>query len=364
MAGRSNVLLRVIKGFTLLSAQGGSLYALLIIPLLLFPLNLRASSYEGLGPLNLSPVGLSDVFRSIPSFVAPNDHPEGKLQITFTTRMINIWAYHLVPDVSLPVIDQYPPYPFLYGSFLLDMEIYHMCMRASFMSSPNTRLELIVPVEYQGGGITDRPIEGFHRLFNLTQHRRDQWPRSRCYFMFVTPYGQRVTYGSGDIGGFYIGNIGLGGSWKIRASSPALSLRLLVNLPTTNEPYPFDEGLSVTAQASLSWRHGNLFFYHGLGYTWYESDKRYIDVKTGRFSFMTAIEYAMTRNFSIVLNSIAASPTADYPELEDYIVEVSVGLKKRLKTSTVEFDLIENLLYYDNSPDFGLQLSIKTPVNW
>jgi len=336
---------------------------LLIVVIVIFlPLNLNAFSY-GLGPLNLPPVGLSNVFRDTPCFIGPDDHVKGRVQFTFMTRVANIWAHHLIPGVHLSTIDNDPDYPFQYGSFLLDMEVYHMSLRTSILTSPRTRMELIIPFEYQAGGITDRLIEDFHSTFNITQHRRKQWPRSRCYFMFVTPYGKRLTYDSGDIGGLYIGNIGLGGSWKVMDSSPELLFRFLMNLPTSNEPYPFDEGLSVTAQLTMSWRYSDLFFYHGLGYTRYNSDKRGIDVKSGRFSIMSAIEYSITDNFSVVLNGTAATPAAEhYPELEDYIVEVSLGFKKRIKKSIIEFDLIENMLYYDDSPDFGMQVSIKSPL--
>jgi hypothetical protein len=51
-----------------------------------------------------------------------------------------------------------------------------------------------------------------------------------------------------------------------------------------------------------------------------------------------------------------ASRVADYPELDEPVVEFSMGFKTILGPGVLEFGLIENLFFVDNSPDCGVQL--------
>jgi len=54
---------------------------------------------------------------------------------------------------------------------------------------------------------------------------------------------------------------------------------------------------------------------------------------------------------------VVASSTADYPELDNPIIELTLGFKKRIRNGVLEFELIENLFFFDNSPDIGAHVA-------
>jgi hypothetical protein len=337
-------------------------HLLCIFIILLFSSSNAFADPLGLGPFDLPPLNPAESFREIPSFVVSDDNAEGKVQLTWTARWTNVWAFNAKSDYPLDSLtDPSAPAP-PYGIFLLDMEIHHHSFRFSYLTSPSTRVELCLPFYYISGGTMDSYIEGFHDAWHISQHRRDEWPKNQIYMIFVHPNGERIEYNRDDLGGIFIGNLGLGGSWKIKENNPDIALRLFANLPTTNAPEVFEENdLNITLQSTASWRFKKFILHDGIGFTWYRSEGiNGLDLERHRFSFMHTFEYPVSRDFSLILHGVMASPVADYPELDEFNVGLSFGFKRRLNNCVIELSTTENMFFFNNSPDIGVHFAIKT----
>ena len=117
-------------------------------------------------------------------------------------------------------------------------------------------------------------------------------------------------------------------------------------------------GIDTTLQVSLAWHRGRFCGYHGGGATFYGSDGiDELNLRKRRYTMLHAVEYMTSPSFSWVLHLVAASPAADYPELKNPVVELTFGFKKRFRKGVLECGLIENLFFYDNSPDIGVHLA-------
>ena len=318
---------------------------------------------QGLGPFHLPAVGFSEMFRETPMFISPYDHQEGRVQFNMAMRWFNVWTYHIQPQEGYDG-DEYDwgthpeDFPFGHGSFLLDMETVSFNPRISVKLNEKIQVDATVPVIYQCGGILDGFVEGFHDTFGIDQHNRDKWERNGTAMLYVSPTG-RIIDSSRQIPGTFLGNIVVGGSYRLRHAAPALGLRLLCKFPTSTMDDGWKQnGIDATLQAALAWNNGQFNGYHGAGVTVYGSDGiDELELKKLRFSLLNAIEYMISPTLSLLAHLVAASPTADYPELDKPIVELTLGFKKRMGRGMLEFGLIENLFFYDNSPDMGVHVA-------
>jgi len=321
-------------------------YMLVIVP--------DVAQAAGMGPFHLPAVGFGEMFRETPMFIAPDDHRQGRVQINLAARWFNVWTFHEEADRPYDWKEDPDTFPFEHGSFLLDMETVSLNPRVSVKVTENVCLEATVPVVYQSGGILDGAIEGFHDLFGIDQHNRDKWEQNGTSLMYVSPDGNIID-SSGDVGGTFLGNIVFGGSYRFRAFGPAMGVRVLCKLPTSTMDDGWKQnGIDVSLQTTLSWHHNQIFGYHGVGATFYGS--KGIDelkLERQRYSMMNALEYAWSPGFSLLAHLVVASPSADYPELDNPIIELTIGFKKRIGNGVFEFGLIENLFFFDNSPDIG-----------
>jgi hypothetical protein len=61
---------------------------------------LQYADAANMGPFNVPPIGLGELFRETPQFIIPDDHKGTVFQISTSLRWLNIWAYHMVSEPS------------------------------------------------------------------------------------------------------------------------------------------------------------------------------------------------------------------------------------------------------------------------
>lgn len=298
------------------------------------------------------------MFRETPMFISPYDHCDGKVQFNMTMRWFNVWTLNVEAEEKYDWNTPPEDFPFQHGSFLLDMETISINPRISIKLSEKFSVNATIPVVHQCGGILDGFIEGFHDTFGIGQHDRDKWERNGTSLLYVSPGGKINDY-SDQIPGTFFGNIVLGGSYRLKSFMPGLGFHLLCKLPTSNMEDGWEQnGIDTTIQASLAWHGGRFCGYHGAGITFYGSDGiDELELKMRRYTMLNSLEYRFSPTFSLLAHLVAASPAADYPELDDPVVELTLGFKKRMPKGMLEFGLIENLFFYDNSPDIGMHVA-------
>lgn len=309
------------------------------------------------GALSASRSGGRRVYSNGASLCHPfSDSYQGRIELGMDVRWLNTWVHNVEPESASGWGNGQDTSELKYGSFLYDVET--LAFTPSILYRANDRLTFgfQLPVAIQGGGVLDGLIEGFHSMIGVGQHGRDEWPRDSSYYMFVDR--DDVVHDKSDqIKRFLTGDVQLSASMLV-SQWPMLTARAIVKLPTSRI-YDDQEnsGTDVTLQGIWSWQWGPVAGYHGVGSTFYtRSGDDDLDLERFRFSTLNSFEYMTSESFSWVLSMNSASKVADYPELDKPVVELTMGFKTILGPGVLEFGIIENLFFFDNSPDAGVQL--------
>jgi len=316
-----------------------------------------AVATAGLGPFRIPALGAGEFFRTVPSFVSPfSDSMQGSVELGMDVRWLNTWVYHVESDSSVDWVDFKDTTELKHGSFLFDVETLAFIPSILYRVGDRLTLGFEVPVAIQGGGILDGFIEGFHSMVGVGQHNRDDWSRGSSHY--ITVDRNDVAHNKSDeIKRFITGDVQLSASMLV-SQCPMLTARAIVKLPTSRIYDDLENsGTDVTLQGLWSWQWGAVAGYHGVGGTVYSrGGDENLDLERFRFSTMNSFEYMHSETLSWVLSLNTASRVADYPELDEPVVELTMGFKKVLGPGVLEFGIIENLFFFDNSPDAGLQL--------
>lgn len=292
------------------------------------PLSLRGQSPFQMLHLSLSP--------SAPSTL-PAHHWEGQLLTTWVNR----WA------VSE-------------GQYFIDNETLRIAGKLRYGLTDWFQVGIEVPVLWRGGGVMDSFIEGFHRTFGLDNGRRDEFPRNRFRVEFHSPEGSKFALNADDAG------IGLqdivlssqatltcGGAYR-----PATAVHFSVSLPTGRDEKLYGTGgVDVSVALLFSKRLGDLYLYLNGGYVWFGTDEiGGIRLRKSQGTIFTGVEYRLRGRTSLILQNLINSGAAeDFFEFSEYTDEMTLGMKTELSPGLlIELGLIENLIHFTNSPDFGV----------
>ena len=118
-----------------------------------------------------------------------------------------------------------------------------------------------------------------------------------------------------------------------------------------------DFGVSIAAAR----RYGQMYGYISLGYAWFgRDDVMGIKLDNTQFSFLWAFEWQYSPRQSFLLQYLFTEGAAeDWRDFSNPSHEVTVGWKGEISNGMVlEVGLIENIIVYDNSPDFGFHVGI------
>lgn len=329
-----------------------------LLSLLVCVCTLKAGvAFAGLGPFRLPALGAGEFIRTVPVFASPfAESVQGRVEVGLDVRWLNTWVHHVESDHPVDWDNIKEASDLKYGSFLLDVETLAMTPSLLYRAGDRLAFGLQVPVAIQGGGILDGFIEGFHSMVGVGQHNRDDWPRDSAHYIFVDR-DDVVHDKSDEIKRVITGDVQVSASMLV-SRWPMLTARAIVKLPTSRI-YDDQEnsGTDVTLQGVWSWQKGAFAGHHGVGGTVYSrSGDANLDLERFRFSSLNSFEYMPSETFSWVVGVNTASRVADYPELDRPVVELTMGFKKVMGPGVLEFGIIENLFFFDNSPDAGLQL--------
>ena len=251
--------------------------------------------------------------------------------------------------------------------FLIDGEIHETVLRNAYGITDRFEVMLELPVRHLSGGVLDGLIEGFHQMMGLGQAGRDKFPRNRFAVEITTPdkNGSKVQIRSSDAG-WQVGNIVLSFTYslvkdqnhKFRA---IVSSNMKLPTATTTEMFgsqKMDFGLSLGTGYNMQPFH--LYYNAGLIYF---GDRTIlgIELRQWHISSLLALEYHPTGGrHSWVLQGLVENGVAqDYGQFSKRTSEILFGYKRFYDSGWVlEVGFLENLFYFDNSPDIALHLAV------
>ncbi len=301
---------------------------------------------DALGPLTLRAHSPATILRLSPTPEAPMLAAPGTWRIAELVSWTNYFDYD--PD-----------------RYIIDAEAVRFATRLAYGANERLELGLELPFSHRGGGVLDARIEQFHRAFSLSNGQRETQPRNQ-YRVWVKGADGQPDFELRD------GHAGWGGEDLVASarfclmgctgSGVSLIAAALVKLPSVRPVTLYSTGgLDTGASLSAARGIGRLTIYGMAAAMRYgETSEIPLALNRWQYSALAAVEYRATPKTSLLLQLLGTSPTAkDFGDFGRWSYEAAFGFKRRLwQTWFVEFGVLENLLFYDNSPDVGLHLGL------
>lgn len=249
--------------------------------------------------------------------------------------------------------------------YSLDYEMLDNRVTIAYGVNESFGVSLIYDERKYFGGRMDHLIEGFHDVFGISQGDRDLSPRGE---------GQVVRNGtvrSGEKADMFNNNgVTMSLSYDLTGGDgiiPAVNLTAAVRYGIESgdfftEEHPLDYGFSL----GLAKRWTAKTYSHViLSYTIYDFDRSRdvpglvpVIMEEQQFGGLFSFGYEYSERTTILLQYVFnAAAVTNISGLDEDSHEVALGFKYRTESvGVIEFGLLENIVNYDNSPDFGLHL--------
>jgi hypothetical protein len=148
------------------------------------------------------------------------------------------------------------------------------------------------------------------------------------------------------------------GTDTLPAIAYALTLRANFNNgPGLSGELPVEPQLSL----SLSKAFGDFYVYGSIAFGYFGTEHLAgIELRPTQYSGLGALEWRFDSNMSLLLQYLVSQGVAkDLGDFSQTSNEITLGFKWELAERTVfEFGLIENIINFNNSPDFGLHAGL------
>lgn len=311
-------------------------------------------SHVGYGPLGIRSQSPFQALRLAILSRTPSTLARGEHQARVGASWVNLWA------VDQGVFD---PASGVLGPYVFDSEAFDLDVAYGYGLGDTVQIEVAYEHRWRFGGVMDGFVEGFHDLFGIEQSGRDRWPRGQT-FILIDPGDGRPPINRDRTSEHSIAQ-------SVRASFqhnvtcgteyiPALSWSATVRTAVGGEDL---EGSNVdfALSAAASRRIGRFYVYLTFGYTWYGSDGfAELDLEDTQLSALVAAEWRFKPRMSLLLQYLLSEGAAvDLGPFSETSHEVVVGWKWEFRPAGVlEIGLIENVITFDNSPDFGLHAAV------
>ena len=297
---------------------------------------------NGWGPINYhisSPMrGMKNELQNFVPFTLPDK----KTTLTISDSLVNIWNYH--PN-----------------NFIIDMELLaHEFLLNHGLSSDET-ISLSLPFYYIDGGFLDSTIEKTHDLLGISNAYRDVRPKDSLLAHMTEINGNTFSMNEDKLGGLKTGNVNLIYQKNFyQDTNTSRSIFFNVKIPTTDFLMDKKDDYDMTISYSMSRKTQNTFYHYFIaGITIFANPNLGpIPLRKNIFSFFYALERPLTENVrSIIQLQINQKVTDVVPKFDENTYILNWGWKIRRKNTILTFSIIENLLKFYNSPDFGFYFS-------
>jgi hypothetical protein len=304
-------------------------------------------SNVGYGPLRLPSLSpfQSLRFGLVPR--TPSTLAQGSFEFLATESWANLWARDG-------------------GEHVVDFEVLQSEVSLAYGFSDVITFELGFIQKSRFGGFMDGFIQSFHDLFGLNQGGRNEVSKDDFALEIDREDGSiAARLSNGDRGSFsesivatFQHNLTCGDpTWP--AVSYALSVRRELG---EQEDMTGGRYADLSGSISLAKRWGDFYGYAGVGYSWFGREKfEEVELRTTQLSGLLALEWQVGDGVSLIVQYLVSQGVAiDLREFSRPSYELTFGGKFEIAPMTVlEIGLIENVITFDNSPDFGIHGGLR-----
>lgn len=303
-------------------------------------------SNVGYGPLRLPSQSPFQSLRYGLMPRTPSTLAEGFFEARWTETWVNLWA-----------IDA--------GEHLVDFEMLQSSFSLAYGLSDVLQIEVGFVQKSRFGGVMDGFIQDFHDLFGIDQGGRDDAEKGGFALQVDREDGTTaVRLDPGDRGSFSESLLATlqhnvtCGTDVLPAFAYALTVRRELG---DQEDMPDAESVDLAASVSLSKRFGDFYGYVSVGYAWFGKERfEGVELRATQLSGLVALEWQVGAGASLVVQYLISEGVAeDLREFSEASYEVTFGGKFEVAPMTVlEIGLVENVVTFDNSPDFGIHAGL------
>ena len=301
-------------------------------------------AHVGYGPLKVQSQSPFHSLRLGLTPRSPSTLTKNSFEASLHETWVNVWAFER-------------------GRDRIDYEALQSVLTVKYGITDTLDAELSVNDRRRFGGVMDSFIEGFHDTLGLDQAGRDEFARGD-FAIELNSYKNQpaVILDEGDKGIFSQNalftiqhNVTCGTKYL-----PALSYAFTGRYGEAvdfEDSYFLDMGVSVAAARRFDRIYGYLTF----GYVWFgRDDVMGIKLDKTLFSLLCAIEWQYSPKQSLLIQYLLSEGVAeDWRDFSDPSHEVAIGWKGEIfRGMVLEIGLIENILNYENSPDFGVHVGL------
>jgi len=300
----------------------------------------------GFGPLRLKSQSPFQSLRMGVTPLAPSTITKGEWEFFLAGSLGNIWANGG-------------------DDYMLDYETLNTQVSIAYGITQTFKLELGYEGRRVFGGFLDPVVVAFHDIFGIDQTGRDKVPYGQVNIDIKDADGNTVIseFGEAIVSRGLIltlqQNVTCGTKY-FPAFSYALYLRQELEYPNIiDRSNPYDFGISL----ATSRRFSDFYLYLSGGYIWFGGNQvQEVELKATQLSGMIAGEWRYIPTQSLLLQLLATEGQAvDLGPFSEPSYEVTLGWKWEMKPKMVfELGLIENIITFDNSPDFGIHAGITS----
>jgi thiol-disulfide isomerase/thioredoxin len=320
-------------------------------PVQLTPDGFRGSSicfsHVGYGPIKLQSQSPFQALRLGMIPLTPSTLSKGQKEVRGAASWVNIW------NVSQ-------------GEYRFDYEMLQTTLSFDYGITDTLQIGVGTEVRSRFGGSMDGFIQGFHDLFGIEQNGRDLVPKGDFTFQIDPSASRSGVVLTSDDKGIFSQNLLLTLQHNITCGTahlPAFSYAVTARVEAgDSRDLEGGTGFDIGASVSLSRRFGKFYAYGTVAYSRFGREKFYdIELRDDQLTGLLAMEWRFTPWMSLLIQYLVSEGVAeDLGDISKPSHEVTLGWKGEVKKGTVvEVGLIENVITYDNSPDFGIHLGVK-----
>ncbi len=303
-------------------------------------------AHIGYGPLHLSSQSPLQVLRlGIPPR-PPATLAEGEYELRLGSTWVNVWSRG--------------------PGYTLDFEMLENSVSVAYGFTDTVQIEVELDNRARFGGELDGVSRWFHDTFGFGQNGREELPKDDFNFWLIPDDGRpSVVLGPADKGSFSssaqltLQHTLTYGSNGVPAISYALTGRIeTASANDVRGPRRMDLGASVAAARGF----GRIYVYATAGLARFaRNDFRGLGLRRTQLTLMTAAEWRFRQRQSLLVQFLATEGLIEgFGPFSRTSHEITLGYKWELQPRTVlEAGLIENVVVFDNTPDFGLQLALS-----
>jgi len=246
----------------------------------------------------------------------------------------------------------------------MDYDIARTNLALSWGIAEKLRVDLEIESAQRTGSRLDAFILAFHHTFGLQLGGRDQFSKNDNHIEIQPPGGgPAIVVDRNDpqpyeqAGVVTLHHTMTFGDVQWPAASWSLSLRHSLDGGDVREHGPVDLSASLGFVKEVETVH----FYLGGNVQWFgREDFFWLKLRTLQWATTLAVEWNLTEGFSLIGQWIATSGAADdLGALSRASHEILGGFKwQAFARVLIEFAVIENVINFDNGPDFGVHLGV------